>query len=775
LDAADATTKTFSGSNLTVWNDKSENARHMNSLAPSPSAGAAVYPTAGTSINGLATVNFIPQSGIKQSTTFGGVTNLFWVGRIAAPGVNNGENYYFLLGHDSSYDWCGRPYGDKFVDPTYTQSGIYNASPVSLFTPDINAIANATFSSVYMPTSPNVSILSVAGITGSTNYQGLCYDRINHHGWCGDLAEVIIFSTALSTPNRQTIESYLAQKWGMTASLPVGHPGLTTTVYGTTTVTLPKQKIRSIPKTVFTSFLPTSITGCSLWLDAADLTSLTVSGGAVSQWNDKSGNANNATQSTSGNQPTSGSITQNGLNVLNLTSKTMTYPTISLTTMTVFCVYRQLDFTSYRQPLSVGAFAFFYANGGTVGIGRLAVTDEVLANWSTYGLNTSAYTIYGGTVSIAGSTTTNMYFNGTNVASNTVNSSGGVVRYEIGRSELSNSGYIAEVLIYNSVLSQTNRQSVESYLAQKWGLTSSLAPGHPGLTTTVYGTVAATVKQKIAAIPATVPLISYTQTFAYTGSNQTFAVPATTTSITVYMWGAGGGGGYSGTGALYGGAGAYLQGRLTVTAGANYTVIVGGGGVYLPNYPTSNFAYGGGGTGGNGSSGGGGRSALRLVGASDDVVTVGAGGGAAYWNYNNSYGGNGDSVTGTGGNGGISGSYYGGRGGTQSAGGAVGFSDFGYGLTPGSKYTGGNAVPETGGGGGGGYYGGGGGGYYNYGSGGGGGSSYTSNLTSIVASNSPDIFSAPYTTSPYYQAGIAAGGSNTITGGNGRVVLVYVA
>jgi len=244
LDGADATTKTFSGSNITVWNDKSGNARHMNTLPPSPSAGASVYPTSGTLINGLATVNFIPQSGIKQSTTFGGVTNLFWVGRIAAPGASYGENYYFLLGHDSSYDWCGRPYGDKFVDSTYTQSGIYNASPVSLFTPDTNAIANATFSSVYMPTSPNVSILSVAGITGSTSYQGLCYDRTNHHGWCGDLAEVIIFSTALSTPNRQTVEAYLAQKWGLTASLPAGHPGLTTTLYGS--VTLPKQKITAI-------------------------------------------------------------------------------------------------------------------------------------------------------------------------------------------------------------------------------------------------------------------------------------------------------------------------------------------------------------------------------------------------------------------------------------------------------------------------------------------------------------------------------------------------
>jgi hypothetical protein len=40
-------------------------------------------------------------------------------------------------------------------------------------------------------------------------------------------------------------------------------------------------------------------------------------------------------------------------------------------------------------------------------------------------------------------------------------------------------GYIAEVLIYSRVLSQTERQTTEGYLAVKWGLTSSLPVSHP--------------------------------------------------------------------------------------------------------------------------------------------------------------------------------------------------------------------------------------------------------------------------------------------------------
>lgn len=40
-------------------------------------------------------------------------------------------------------------------------------------------------------------------------------------------------------------------------------------------------------------------------------------------------------------------------------------------------------------------------------------------------------------------------------------------------------GYIAEVCIFNSVLSSTNRQLTEGYMAWKWGLQVNLPSGHP--------------------------------------------------------------------------------------------------------------------------------------------------------------------------------------------------------------------------------------------------------------------------------------------------------
>jgi hypothetical protein len=40
-------------------------------------------------------------------------------------------------------------------------------------------------------------------------------------------------------------------------------------------------------------------------------------------------------------------------------------------------------------------------------------------------------------------------------------------------------GYIGEIIIYQGVLSTTQRQQIEGYLALKWGLQSNLPTNHP--------------------------------------------------------------------------------------------------------------------------------------------------------------------------------------------------------------------------------------------------------------------------------------------------------
>lgn len=256
-----------------------------------------------------------------------------------------------------------------------------------------------------------------------------------------------------------------------------------------------------------------------------------------------------------------------------------------------------------------------------------------------------------------------------------------------------------------------------------------------------------------------------TQTFSYTGANQTFTAPGS--YILVYMWGAGGGRSFNtGYADNNGGAGAYVSGTLATTPGEVLTIIVGQGG----NYNQTTTGFGGGGPllaalGGRGCAAGGGRSAIQR--SSNDIVTAGGGSGGGWvagapatWFGTST---DGSSVNGL----------NGGKGGTQSAGGALGTTT-GYTLgTAGSKGLGGTGSDYASGGGGGWYGGGGGGVSGGNGGTGGAGSSYIDLLTDATGGTGTGS-TAPGTTSPYYANNAARGGiSGTTTGGNGLVVIRY--
>ena len=199
--------------------------------------------------------------------------------------------------------------------------------------------------------------------------------------------------------------------------------------------------------------------------------------------------------------------------------------------------------------------------------------------------------------------------------------------------------------------------------------------------------------------------------FDYIGEVYSVLVPndPNISGLYVYLWGAGSGG-----------YGAYVEGKISISANQSLTIVVGGKGL---NDGGATIAFGGGGraccSNSHYGKGGGGRSAIQMD--SNDIVTAGGGGGGA-----NGQGGSASSysdgqiqtVSGRGGDDVLSTSCTGssGGGGSTTSGGCNG----------GSQYQGGDGS-GYGGGGGGGYYGGGGGTYD--GGGGGAGSSYLAQLT----------------------------------------------
>ena len=774
LDATDPAgtgVQPANGTTLTTWKDKSV------SNFPFTSVGSAYNKTAVNGLPGMTlSTNFI---GYDPGSAQNNWQEVFAIGLWTGGSTFNSYNGFvttsvnsdggaqggiLFIGNAGSTSWWG-------PGNTYVQQIINGTQTGSAFP----AIQTPFIARTYSDTALNLQGLRF-GIDRSFT------DRI----WIGYISEVICYNRALTSTQRQQIEGYLAWKWGSQASLVNTHPyysAIPIHPYSTAapigaflrpalSVALAPTPVTTISKTsYYGSFTPTSIAGCQIWLDGGDPAGTGVApanGSTVSTWVDKSGNGYNGTATNTSTYSSRGIL-------FNSSYYSTTY-TANPTAETAFVVCKTTSrvTSDLIACLPNGCREFYIDNGDSILInskGAFVITSANLYPISNvvqlleYTYSTTAVTLYNCGASVS-SVSGSYAFTGSSVT------------YIGGNDRGFMTGYIYEIIIYNSVLTATQRQQVEGYLAWKWGTQASLPGGHPYASAAPIG---ASLRPAIsqALVPAGVKTaaakskpISYTQIFTYTGANQTFVVPANTTRLTVYMWGAGGGGGYSSAG----GAGAYVQGNLTVTPGSSIIIIVGGAGITNSRVKT----YGGGGgatnTGNTGGSGGG-RSAIQIT-PGIDVVTVAGGGGGGYYGLNGT-GGAGDATTGTGVNGSPSASLYGGKGGSQSAGGAKGQEDWGGNPTAGGQYYGGEGSTYAGAGGGSGFYGGGGGGGASgtaIGGGGGGGSSLTTALTSFVGYNSSDgivsAYTGTYNSSGTYGAGAPGGNVN---GTSGLVVLVYLA
>ena len=795
LDAADATTFTISsGSNVSSWSDKSGSSSSLSNTTGNPPYF--------TTYNGYPTVSFrgslSSTSNVLSNQTFSiapANISIFIItqalqngGSYIHPGILtifpnplSGVDYRDGLtidgGNASSiifevYGGSGTITGASYSGSGLTPRGVYSIVNTSNV---LYGYANGTQwgTNTFTFNTTNVGIALGMRHLGSLSVQN------GASAFDGNISEVIIYNTGLTTTQRQQVEGYLAWKWGLQASLPP-----------------------------FAG--PLSLSGCSLWLDAADSTTITGTT-TVTAWTDKSGKGNNAAFDT--NKPSytpANKYVETSNNNTHIRLPAAAFTNITNQTCIIFIVYADKQTGTNNQGLfattDYGLYQILrsptYATPYIIR-GNISVSDS---DYTTFRnrlatTNTVLYSIQY-TAGVVGSSNYVVSAYGNSWIASSANNSqqvtgdvylGGITNFDIAGDIYANLK-IYEVLVYNNILLTTaQRQQVEGYLAWKWGTQSQLPANHPNYSSSPFHAYAAAtpiganlrpaisqalVPAGVRGLAATRKLQSYTQAFSYTGANQTFVVPSTVTSLTVYMWGAGGGGGHTGTqGATAGGAGAYLEGTLTVAPNNSLTIIVGGGGAH----GSVGVAYGGGGSAaGAAYGGGGGRSAIQLSGT--ELVDAGGGGGAGY-DCSGGYANFSPTINGGAGYPGLTGASWpfdSGGGGTQTAGGAAGPGNASsYGTPQPGTYLAGGLAAAYAGAGGSGYYGGGGGNTNDTnGAGGGGGSSYTTNaaFTLITGSNSPNSgYSAPASASPYYVSGVAAGSTNMTTGGNGRIVLVYLA
>jgi hypothetical protein len=237
-----------------------------------------------------------------------------------------------------------------------------------------------------------------------------------------------------------------------------------------------------LKNSVLRSWKPTDINNLNLWLDGDDSSTITLNGSNVSQWDDKSGNGYNATQTTAANQPLYNSTGLNNKGILdfNGSSHYLSYPSVGSTdAVTVFVVVKADTLASFRHILGSNGWAIGYTHflyGNTTRFSFAVNNRNPTDAFATNPFNTGVYRIVGVT---ADSSNVKFYLNGGAdgttpvVAPQTMTLGAGKIgAWEnlVATVERFWDGQIAEIIIYNKVLSTTERQAVETYLTNKWGI-----------------------------------------------------------------------------------------------------------------------------------------------------------------------------------------------------------------------------------------------------------------------------------------------------------------
>lgn len=248
------------------------------------------------------------------------------------------------------------------------------------------------------------------------------------------------------------------------------------------------------------AFSPSNLPNLALWLDASDTATISLSGSAVTQWNDKSGNSRNFTQSTSTNRPSSGTRTQNSLNIIDFDGtddRLVSTSTISTWNFlhngdsytAFFALVKDSD--SYDDVMGNNANAsanigasFSEANNLRLnhvvvrGVSGTAPIDNITSNNTVSGFHYWSVQADpdNGT---AANRSVIQYKSGADIKNNTLtaapSTSNASFDLTIGDSKGNTTnvpfeGAIGEIIIYSAILSSGDLQKVDDYLADKWGV-----------------------------------------------------------------------------------------------------------------------------------------------------------------------------------------------------------------------------------------------------------------------------------------------------------------
>jgi hypothetical protein len=222
-DASDTGTITSSLGKVSQWDDKSGNTRHLTQ-------GTGAYqPTTGSAtMNGLNAIAFDgtddrlnAPAGLPNAFTYFFVFEVSAASRVFMYAEQSGSNTKNSLSCQSNtlvFDQY-LPSGNSIVSPTLSGNNLVVVRQSATNSRQLfyNGNADGTSTEVYSGTAPTAFYI------GARVSSLEPFDK--------PIAEIVFFSSALSTGDRQKTEGYLAHKWGLTGKLPSGHPYKSTPPY----------------------------------------------------------------------------------------------------------------------------------------------------------------------------------------------------------------------------------------------------------------------------------------------------------------------------------------------------------------------------------------------------------------------------------------------------------------------------------------------------------------------------------------------------------------
>jgi hypothetical protein len=239
-----------------------------------------------------------------------------------------------------------------------------------------------------------------------------------------------------------------------------------------------------------TTFSPADISGMNVWLDGQDVSGVIIpSGENVTAWNDKSLAANNFDLSGTGIITYDFPSDINNRPALNFTTSPGTFLTkrVNLAPtnqLTVFLVVRQTDTSGGNSELffTINDYRYLdiFSQTNPGGSGLLSL-NRGSATTTSSGVDIITVPPTNALISVVTDTTSFMYFNGGATDISGVARGGLSLNASLdwALSAAAFRGNYGELICYSAPLSEGDRQSVEGYLAWKWGLQDSLPGGHP--------------------------------------------------------------------------------------------------------------------------------------------------------------------------------------------------------------------------------------------------------------------------------------------------------